>query len=318
MTAREISFTIQRTAQSQRGLIAAYQCQELGLSSDRRTGLVRRGQWTRVVRGVYDTTPGQVDREIDPTGWRLRSAWLALLAYGPDTIAVGACALALHGVWGLPIDLRPEAALPRGHDARPHGKIRLRRFDNGMTTTTIHGHRVATLDYALAQAIPEMMRENAVAVLDSALYLGLITQADLPRVRRLLRGRRGARRTHEWWSLVDGRAASPIETRARLIFVDAGLPPDTLQLPLIGQDGRVIGYGDLAWQRADGSWIVVEMDGHDYHTAPGALYRDRSRQNKALAAGHVTIVRYTGGDLWRPDGMVEEIRRLVYAPAMAA
>src|SRR5699024_10848627 len=279
MTSREIPFTVQRAAQSQRGLIAAYQCQQLGLSSDRRTGLVRRGQWNRVVRGVYDTTPGQVDPELDPTGWRLRSAWLALLAYGAATIAVGACALALHGVWGLPIDLQPEAALPGGHDARPHGKIRLRRFDNGMTTTTINGHRVATLDYALAQAIPEMTRENAVAVLDSALYLGLITEADLPRVRRLLRGRRGARRTHDWWPLVDGRAASPIETRARLIFVDAGLPPDTLQLPLIGRDGRVIGYGDLGWQRADGSWIVVEMDGHEYHTAPGALFRDRSRQN---------------------------------------
>src|SRR5699024_3671862 len=115
MTAREISFTIQRSAESQRGLIAAYQCQERGLSSDRRNGLGRRGQWPRVVRGVYDTTPGQVDREIDPTGWRLRSAWLALLAYGPDTIAVGACALALHGVWGLPIDLRPAAEIGRAH-----------------------------------------------------------------------------------------------------------------------------------------------------------------------------------------------------------
>src|SRR5699024_4933244 len=318
MTARDIPFAIQRAAQSQRGLIAAYQCKELGLSSDRRTGLVRRGQWTRVVRGVYDTTPGHVDPEINPSGWRRRSAWLALLAYGPETIAVGACALVLHGVWGLPIDLRPEAALPRGHDARPHGKIRLRRFDNGMTTTTINGHRVATLDYALAQAIPEMTRESAVAVLDSALYLGLITEADLPRVRRLLRGRRGSRRTHEWRSLVDSRPASPRETRARPSFSAAGLPPATLHLRTLGQDGRVVGYGDLAWQRADGTWIVVEMDGHEYHTAPQALFRDRARQTTVVAGGRVRTVHYTGSDLWRPEDMVEEVRRLVYAPAMAA
>src|SRR5699024_3029277 len=114
----EIPSALLATAATQHGLVAAHQCRRLGLSSDRLTGLVRRGQWRRITRGVYDTIPGQVDPESDRTVWRLRSVWVGLLAYGPDATAVGGCALALHGVWGLPIDLTPEVALPDGHYAR--------------------------------------------------------------------------------------------------------------------------------------------------------------------------------------------------------
>ena len=318
MTSRDLPGSIWGTARRQQGLIAAHQCRRLGLSSDRLTGLVRRGQWRRITLGVYDTIPRQVDPRADRTAWRRRSAWLALLAYGPDAIAVGGCALALHGIWGLPIDLTPEAALPGGHLARPRDGIRLRRFDNGMTTTVIDGHRVATLDYALAQAIPEMARENAVSVLDSALHLMKIDHAGLRRVRHLVRGRRGAKRTHPWWALVDSRSESPIETRARLIYHDAGLAPHTLQLPLLGPRGNIVGYGDLAWRRRQGGWLVVEMDGRDFHGTPAALYRDRTRQNDAIATGSVTMIRYTGRDLWHPDRMVEAVRTLLSGVPHAA
>ncbi|WP_022918342.1 type IV toxin-antitoxin system AbiEi family antitoxin domain-containing protein [Ruania albidiflava] len=318
MTSDDLLAAARATAVDQRGLISAQQCAQLGLSSDWLTSLVRRGQWQRVTRGVYDTTPGQVDRVVDPTAWRLRSVWLSLLAYGPDAIAVGGCALAMHGVWGLPIDLTPEAALPRAHYARCRDGIRLRRFDNGMTTTVVDGRRVATMDYALAQAIPEMARETAICVLDSALHLGLLRRSELRRVRHLVRGRRGAKRTHPWWALVDGRAQSPIETRARLIYHDVGLPPDTLQLPLLGARGQIVGYGDLAWRRPWGGWLVVEMDGSEYHSGPAALFRDRARQNEAVATGEVTMIRYTGSDLWRPEEMVSTVRSLLRAGPLAA
>lgn len=318
MSTRDIPPAVLQAAAGQRGLVSARQCYQCGLSSDRLTALVRCGRWSRVTRGVYDTLPHRVDPGNDPTGWRLRSAWLALLTYGPDAIAVGGCALAMHGVWGLPIDLTPQAALPDGHYARSREGIHLRRFDHGMTTTTIGGRPVATVDYALAQAIPEMARENAVAVLDSVLHLGLLRTHELRGVRRLVRGRRGAKRTHEWWPLVDGRAQSPIETRARLVYVDAGLAPDTLQLPMRGPDGAIIGYGDLAWRRRSGGWIVVEMDGPEFHGSPEALFRDRARQNEAVASGRVTMIRFTGMDLWSPDRMVGTVRRLLHAPPLAA
>lgn len=318
MSSRELPTAIWHMARRQHGLIAAHQCRRLGLSSDRLTGLVGRGRWRRVTLGVYDTIPGQVDPHGDRTAWRLRSAWLALLAYGPDAIAVGGCALALHGIWGLPIDLTPEVALPDGHHARSRDGIRLRRFDNGMTTTMMNGYRVATVDYALAQAIPEMARENAISVLDSAVHLKKLDRAGLRRVRHLVRGRRGVKRTHPWWSLVDSRAESPIETRARLIYHDAGLAPHTLQLPLLGRSGDIIGYGDLAWRRRQGGWVVVEMDGPEYHSGPEALFRDRARQNEAVATGRVTMIRYTGRDLWHPDRMVDTVRSLLQAHPLAA
>ncbi len=108
------------------------------------------------------------------------------------------------------------------------------------------GARVVGPDLALAQAVCELSREHAVSVLDSAIRLGLVAP-DLERVRALARGRRGAARLEAWWSLVDGRADSPLETRARLQCVDAGLAPHELQVPVLDVHGRVVARGDLGW-----------------------------------------------------------------------
>ncbi|UFU07110.1 hypothetical protein [Ruania halotolerans] len=154
-----------------------------------------------------------------------------------------------------------------------------------------------------------MTRASALSVLDSALHQGRADAATLRRVKTLVRGRRGAARTHEYWDLVDGRAESPLETRARLIFHDADVAPDELQVPLRNADGAVMAYGDMGWRLADGTWLIVEMDGREVHAAPEAVYRDRARQNEVLAAGRTLFLRFTGADLGRHQTMVAQVRR---------
>src|SRR6476469_9571123 len=95
------------TAFRQEGLVSASQCEKLGVGAARRSRLVRDEAWERVTHGVFDVTPGR-DRRRDADHRRRRAAWLAMLAYGPSAISVGACALALHGVAGLPPDVVPE------------------------------------------------------------------------------------------------------------------------------------------------------------------------------------------------------------------
>ncbi|PJI93701.1 type IV toxin-antitoxin system AbiEi family antitoxin domain-containing protein [Luteimicrobium subarcticum] len=115
-------------AVAQEGLASVSQVRSAGLS-DRRLGtLVAHRVWTRPARGVYDTTPA-APRPL--SALRRRAAWLALLAYGPEAIAVGSCALALHGIEGLPMTIRPEAALPDADRREPRSTLRLRRFDDG-------------------------------------------------------------------------------------------------------------------------------------------------------------------------------------------
>src|SRR5699024_4957621 len=142
-----------------------------------------------------------------------------------------------------------------------------------------------------------MSRNTAVSVLDSAGNLGLITPESLQEISEKLRGRRGATKARPWLSLVNGRAQSPFETLARLQCLDVGLPPATLQVEVWDENQRSIAHGDLGWQRSDGTWVLVDLDGKKYHESPGALLVDRRRQNAIALSGHHTHLRFAWADL---------------------
>lgn len=282
-----------RLAGAQGGLVSAAQCDAAGVGQSRRGRLVRSGRWGRATTGVYVVEPhapvGADDR-------RRRTAWTGILAYGPGTAAVGASALTLHGVAGLPVRITSEVVL-RGlpHTAGRDG-IRVRRFS---TVVRPHGPGwAAPLPEALVQALPELPRDNAVAVLDDVLHRRLLTDAEIRRVRAATRGRRGAAHLHACWALADRRAESPLETFARLQCVDAGIPPDELQLEVRAPDGTLAGRCDLAWRRTDGTWLLVEVDGRAFHDVPTAVLRDRRRQNALAVLGH-TVLRFTAADVAR-------------------
>lgn len=231
--------------------------------------------------------------------------WTTLLAYGPDAVAVGRSALVLHGVEGLPGTLSPEVALPRASNRRDRGRLAVRQFDHGMRTVRIAGRRVATLEWALAQAVPELGRRHALAVVDSALHQRLLTRRRLEWAHDLARGRRGVASRHDIFELADGRAESALESFARLDLVDGGIPPDTLQLPLLDADGRRRARGDLAWRLPRGRHLVVETDGAEYHSAPEAVRADHRRQNRIVSSGKVDLLRFGFADL---DRVVEDVR----------
>lgn len=280
----------------QGGLVSIAQCRGHGLSDKDVAGLTRRATLVRVTRGVYDvSTAPLADRSWDER--RARAAWTGLLAFGGDAVAVGSCALVLHGVRGLPPTLRPEAAVPCGRNRVDRDGIALRQFDAGMTTTEIRGRRVVTLDWALAQAVPELPRANGLAVLDSALHQGLTDVDGLRRAHEHARGRRGVASRHTLWEMADARAESPLESFARLDCIDEGVPPRTLQLPVHDHGGRVVARGDLAWRYRDGRWLVAELDGQDVHSTPHAVFSDRTRQNTLVATGRIDVLRFTGRDV---------------------
>lgn len=251
-----------------------------------------------------------------PDHRRRRAAWLALLALGPDrAVATGLCALALYGIQGLPALVVPEAALPGGPARRPGGGIVVRRSDPG-PVTVVRGARASSVPVAAAAAVCTLPRDRAVAVLDSALQQGLLTEDQLDRVRGLTRGRRGAARAAGWWDLVDGRAQSPLETAARLQCVDAGVPPHDLQVAVRDATGRVVARGDLGWRHRSGRLLVVEIDGAGPHGTPQALYRDRARQNDVLTAGAL-LLRFTAADVSRRRVAEAVLRHVTPLPQVA-
>lgn len=286
--------------------MSASQCEKLGVGAARRSRLVRDEAWERVTHGVFDVTPGR-DRRRDADHRRRRAAWLAMLAYGPSAISVGACALALHGVAGLPPDVVPEVALPRSSAGRHRDQMRVRTY--GDFETTRYGDRtIAAVIPALVQAVPALPRQHAVAVLDNLVHRGLLTGEELETVRHRLRGRRGAARALTWWPLMDGRAESPLETFARLVCVDAGIPPDELQVEIRSDRGQLLGRGDMGWRLRDGRWLIAEIDGREFHEAPDALLRDRRRQNALITSGRVDLLRFTSADIATPTLVTTAIR----------
>ncbi|MBU4214465.1 MAG: endonuclease domain-containing protein [Actinobacteria bacterium] len=164
-----------------------------------------------------------------------------------------------------------------------------------MPLVRYRGRHLADPHWALAQAVCELDRRHGIAILDSALQLGLVET--LHQVRRIVAGRRDAARTRTWWGLVDGRAESPLETEARLQCHDAGMGPDDLQVLVHDDSGRVLARGDLGWRLPNGRWLLVEIDGARPHTQPAALYTDRRRQNAIISTGRFDVLRFTARDL---------------------
>ncbi len=292
-------------ADRQGGLVSATQCGDVGVGAHWRARLVKSGEWKHASHGVYDLGPAAVS---DPEQRRRRAAWLGLLAFGPGAVAVGQSALALHGIKGLPTDIVSEVALPRGTQGRSRDGVRVRQYRPTPTHKMGEG-RVVTVVTALVQALPELPRNNAVAVLDDVLHRRLVTDDDCAALRSQLIGRRGAARAAGWWRLVDRRAESPLETFARLECVDAGIPPDELQVEIRSDDGRLLGRGDMGWHIDDDRWLIAEIDGREFHEMPDALLRDRSRQNALIASGRVEVLRFTAADIARRGTLPSAVRQ---------
>ncbi|WP_159792612.1 hypothetical protein [Puerhibacterium puerhi] len=137
----------------------------------------------------------------------------------------------------------------------------------------------------------------------------MLTDRAFARARQIARGRRGAARSRGWWDASDARAESPAETWARLRLVDGGVPPDVLQLPVRGADGRLLARVDLAWALGDGRWLLGEVDGIDVHGTREAVVADLHRQN-AIVTGSTVLRRWTGAQA-RSGAMLDDVRQVL-------
>ncbi|MFD7309882.1 type IV toxin-antitoxin system AbiEi family antitoxin domain-containing protein, partial [Promicromonospora sp. NPDC059942] len=290
-------------ARRQGGLVSAEQCEAAGVGPSRRRNLVAGGAWHRLTRGVFDT--GTTPADLHPHDVaRLRVVWSTLLA-NRRAIAVGTCALMLHGVQGLPRRLAPESALPRGAAGRARDGAALRQYVTRAETVRIHGREVVEVELALVQALPTLNRDDAVACLDSALHRGLIEREQLVTIRRRLRRRRDSLKVIPWLALADGRAESPPESHARLRLHDAGIAPDDLQRDFFDAAGRFLGRADMAWHLGDDRWLIVEIDSQEFHGTDRQVELDAVRQNKLLGEGRNIILRFfptqvTAGEIVAP------------------
>ena len=252
---------------------------------------IRRGDLIKVWPGVYA-------HDEPDTVTRLHG--LDLRAGEPVAICLGTAAAAYGFDTEDEVDLH--VLNPVGHQLRNSDGLVVHRRD-GAPVTEIDGRPATTPEWTAVEVARALRRPRALATLDAALRSGTCDRRRLSTVAALHAGRRGIVNVRELIPLASELAESPMESEARLVMLDGGLPPPVLQYEIVDRSRRT-------W-RVDFAWpdrrVAVEYDGFDWHSAPDRFRRDRQKR-AALQEMAWTLVSIVSDDVrGRPWDMVRRI-----------
>lgn len=219
------------------------------------------GALQRVWHGIYS-------RDSPTVAIRLRG--LDLLTGS----AVAACMATAAAAWGFDTEQPKELHVlnPDGAQLRSSRGLVVHRR-TGAPLTILAGRPATTPSWTAIEVARGLARPRALATLDAALRSGTCSREELERAVGLQAGRRGVVTAREMLALASPQAESPMESEARLVMLDGGLPPPVLQHEIVDLNGRVWRV-DFAWPEYR---VAAEYDGVDWHSGPEALRRDRTR-----------------------------------------
>jgi hypothetical protein len=214
------------------------------------------------VAGIYSTA--NPDSHTRLNGLDLRCG-------EPVVVCLGTAA-ALHGFDTEDTDalhvLHPESCRLRDYT----GLVVHRR--DGAPLVTVRGRSATEAAWTAIEVARNLRRPRALATLDAALRSGTCDRDGLAAAALHQAGRRHIIMVRDLIPLARPGAESPMESEARLVMVDGGLPEPDLQYEIIDRDGRCWRV-DFAWP-AQG--VIVEYDGFDWHSSPNDLRRDRQKR----------------------------------------
>lgn len=255
----------------------------------------------RIWRGVYSCGPADTAR-------KLKGLDLAC-----DEV-VGICMATAARAYGFDTQTGSELHVlnPAGHQLRPAEGLVVHRRD-GAPLITVAGRPATAPAWTAVEVARTLRRPRALATLDAALRSG---RCDLPELSDSViaqHGRRGIVTVRQLLPLADGCAESPMESEARLVMIDGGLPSPVLQYEVV--DGR----GQL--RRLDFAWpayrVAAEYDSDEWHVGPEALRRDRAKLAALQDLGW-TVVPIVADDVRRrPRALVNRIHAHLARAAVA-
>jgi len=220
-------------------------------------GVVTRHELARWFRPFYPNVYALRGHQLSLCD-RTTGAWLWSKRRG---IITGAAASAMHGAeWvdaNSPIELvhdctRPPAGIVARNERIGEDEITLVA---GLPVTT-----PARTAFDLGRYQP---RGRAIARMDALMRAAPFSNEEVLLLAKRYRGARGVKDLKERLPLVDGGAASPRETWLRLIYIDAGLPKPTTQIPIFDTDGTLLRTVDMGWEEFK---VVSEYDGDQHRT----------------------------------------------------
>ncbi|SON62120.1 hypothetical protein MSIMFI_03641 [Mycobacterium simulans] len=175
--------------------------------------------------------------------------------------------------------------------------------------------RLATAPaWTAVEVARQLRRPRALATLDAALRSTQCTRNEIEAAIVEQRGRRGIVAVRELLPLVDARAESAMESEARLVMIDHGLPLPELQYSIYGRDGELWRV-DFAWPDAR---LAAEYESVEWHAGRNEMLRDKARWGMIQELGW-TIVPIVVDDVrHEPYRLVQRIATHLSRPRMAS
>ena len=173
----------------------------------------------------------------------------------------------------------------------------------GAPLRRIAGRLATAPAWTAVEVARRLHRPRALATLDAALRSTWCSRSEIASAIVEQRGRRGIVAVRELLPLADGRSESAMESEARLVMIDRGLPPPELQYPIRGRDGDLWRV-DFAWPDA---FLAAEYESIDWHAGRSEMLRDKTRWGKIQELGW-TIIPIVVHDVRRePDRLAERV-----------
>lgn len=271
----EVFAALKKTVASRADLLAA------GMTSRGLTSAVRRRRLIRIRRDHY-ALPGTSRHILEAVRIGGRLACQSALAHA--------------GVFAVDEDFT-HAHLDRDASRTRHPRDRWRRLTAG-ERDGVHVHWGALLDPAgedsvsivdaLAQTLRCVHPWHALAAIDNALHLRLISMRDVSRIFAAAPKRLRYLRAH-----VEGRAEAGQETVLRMIVASLGLRYE-VQVTLPG-----VGRVDLIVE----GWLVLEADSKEAHEGWEQQVRDSDRGLAAARLGYATLRPVYQRTMFSPDAV---------------
>jgi hypothetical protein len=221
-------------------------------------------RWYRpMFRGVYmpkRVTPSLEDRAL--------GAWLTSDRKG---VIAGVAASALHGAEWVD-DTEPIEILVDDRRRQSGLIVRMDRVadDEVMILGDLPVTTLARTAFDLGR---HQKRSAAIARLDALMRAAPFSAAEVSMLMQRYGPVRGVRQLRDLLPLVDPGAASPQESRIRLLLIDNGFPIPETQIPVL--DGDVpFAYLDMGWRHIQ---LAVEYDGDQHRTDRPQYVKDMRR-----------------------------------------
>jgi very-short-patch-repair endonuclease len=239
------------------------------------------------------------DTELTPAS----VARAAALALGAEAV-ISHTTAALVETLKVPPDPEVHAIVARERRVRMPG-VRAHRIEiEDAEITRVDGIVCTSLLRTALDCLLWLPEEAGRALAVDALRRGLFTADELTATVAAAPQRHGLQRA---WSVVrdvSGGAHSEAEVRCHRLLRAAGIGGWRANAQVHDVDG-LIGIVDLLFESAS---LVVEIDGRAFHSDAQTFQRDRTRQNRLIAAGY-SVLRFTWDDLVRrPEYVVQQIR----------